>query len=232
MISDELAEWALESYALLIKDCGLEARFPTFPLILPTRRFFTAPTGRSHETAEAVFADVKRLMGLEKRAYHLHRMPEKVENIDNHNYQDLTQVAGTFQAEGNDAIISYSPETMHIPLNFIATLAHELAHDMLPPPATVDDLPEHEMHTDFMCIVMGFGVIQALGARQAGWAGYLSNELRMFALAIFLKLQDIPAAQALTAFDANLGKKLKRGIMQLEAMPTAFQDLEMAIMQG
>jgi len=232
LVSDELADWALDSYAYLIENCGLAMRFQSLPLVLPTRRFFNAPSGQSHETAESVFADVKKLMGLENRTYHLHRLPEKIEGIDNHNYQDLSHVAGTFQAEGRDAIISYSPEIMHIPQNFIATLAHELAHDMLPPPVTDDDLPEHEMHTDFLCIVMGFGVIQAAGARQAGWAGYLSNELRMFALAIFLKLRNIPAEQALTALDANLGKKLKRGIRQLEAMPEKYKYMEMAIAKG
>lgn len=225
MISDALAEWALESYAKLLIDCDLLPRFHTLPVILPTRAFFTAPFGRDHATAEAVFADVKRLMGLEDRMYHLYRLPEKIEEIDNHNYQDITMVAGTFGVEGDDAIISYSSETMQVPLNFIATLAHELAHDLLPKPQTNDDLPEIEMHTDFLCIVMGFGVVQALGARQAGWAGYLSNELRMFALAIFLKLRGLPIEAALNALDGNLGKKLKRAVKQLEGMPDSYQEL-------
>ena len=232
LLSDELAYWAIESYAELIPACNLTNRFHSLPLVLATRRFFSAPSGQSHETAEAVFADVKRLMGLENRSYHLLRMREKIEGLDNHNYQDLTLTGGTYEAEGNEAVISYNPETMHIPLNFISTLAHELAHDMLPPPTTAEDIPEHELHTDFLCIVMGFGVIQALGARQAGWAGYLSNEMRMFALAIFLKLRKIPADQALTALDANLAKKLKRGIKQLESMPEAFSKLDLSLSTG
>jgi len=99
-------------------DCDLLQRFQTLPLILPTRAFFTVPLGRDHATAEAVFADVKRLMGLEDRSYHLYRLPEKIEEIDNHNYQDITMVAGTFEAEGNDAIISYTLEIMQVPLNY------------------------------------------------------------------------------------------------------------------
>ncbi len=231
LVSDELAEWALESYAQLITECGLAERFHTLPLVLPTRNFFNAPTGKSHETAEAVFADVKRLMGVADDSYQLHRMPEKIEGVDHHNYQDIAQVAGTYQADEEAAIISYSPEAMSIPLNFIATLAHELAHDLLSPPKTMDDLPEHEMHTDFLCIVMGFGAFQAQGARQAGWAGYLSNELRMFALALFLKLRAISVEQVLAVLDSNLGKKLRRGIRQLETMPDAYQALEMAVGQ-
>jgi len=82
------------------------------------------------------------------------------------------------------------------------------------------------MHTDFLCIVMGFGVVQALGARQVGWAGYLSNELRMFALAIFLNLRGVPVEQALDALDRNLSRKLKRAIKQLGTMPEAFHELE------
>ncbi len=214
LISNTMAIWVLENFEFLISNYELRTQFSATPLILPNRNLFTAKSGHDHATALEVFADVRRLMCLEDRNILLNRLPEKIDGVDHFSYQKTSEIAGMFQKTEGQSVISYTPENMKTPISFISTLAHELAHEIMET-KPLQYGPENELQTDLLCIILGFGAIQAQAARQLGWSGYLSNETRMFALALFLELREIDASLSFDILDGNLKKKLKRGQKQL-----------------
>jgi hypothetical protein len=103
-------------------------------------------------------------------------------------YQGLSAIAGSHQKIDGVSIIQYDPELMHRPIQFISVVAHELMH------ARLDGLENmvpggagaHELATDLGCIIAGYGIFQLYAADEAGWSGYMSQNSRAFALAVFL----------------------------------------------
>lgn len=182
LVSEDMAEW--------IADCfdWFDERYPPPPgPILPTRDFFTAGSGRDLATAEAVLADIKRHLGLEME---IDLVPlDRPESEYRHSYQSMGEVGGTFLRTDTGAVIRYDPEMMQRPLLFIGTMAHEAMHGRLAD--VVNDVPggieAHELATDLGSIIAGYGIFQMQAADDAGWWGYMSQESRAHALALFLK---------------------------------------------
>ena len=101
-----------------------------------------------------------------------------------------------------------------------------LRFDFSTPPGGWDNW---EFATDITASFMGFGVFMANtafrfrqygGAGVAGWqtsgGGYLSQAEHSFALALFLRLKDIPASAALPHCDPNVRGFLKRALADLD----------------
>ncbi|MFY0616604.1 hypothetical protein [Shimia sp.] len=193
LVSVDLADWIEDSFD------WYEARFPTSKdLILPTAAFFTAKKGAPEDTAQQVLADIQRHLGNDMS---LTLAPHAVVPAEyRHSYQSTGDVAGTFQTDGEDALITYDPELLQRPLSLINTLAHEVMHAQLHD--MVADFPggetAHELATDLGCIIAGFGAIQLQSADDIGWAGYLRQPTRAHALALFLhrRGQSIDLAKA------------------------------------
>ena len=75
--------------------------------------------------------------------------------------------AGTFSVDCKRRVrLTYSLMTLQDPAQFVATMAHELAHHLM---HSVEDLPpgggaEEEFATDVCVAFLGFGVFAANGA--------------------------------------------------------------------
>jgi len=205
-ISDDLADWIVDSFIW-----HREVHAPPQRLILPTRDFFTAPGGESHETAVAVLADLQRLLGMEKRDIALAPLPDIPDELS-HSYERLGDVAGSYEFDADTPLIRYNPKLMRRPILFINTMAHELMHDKLA--LHMDDVPggvgAHELATDLHCILHGFGVIQLQAADAAGWTGYMSQSSRAYALELFLAVNQCDRAMALGRMSGRVGKLMKR----------------------
>lgn len=183
LVTDDMADWILDC-ADWAEETGRMGR----RLILPTKDDFRAPGGEGPEVARRVADDIARHMGLADRAF-------RVEPIDalpaehRHQYGQLSAVAGQYWHDADEPLITYDPAMMARPLPFIATMAHELMHLALAD--AVDEVPGgdavHELATDLLTIFAGFGVLQMTGAAQAGWAGYMTQDSRAWALAVFLR---------------------------------------------
>lgn len=186
LVSDDMRSW--------IQDCfdWFDERFepPTVPMV-PTKDFIKAPKGKSVETAALVLEDIKRHMNFDARVelVPLDVLPAEY-RID---YQSLSAVAATFHQVDGFAVIQYDPEQMDRPIQFINLLAHELMHARLAglEHEVPGGEPAHELATDLGCIIAGFGVFQLQAADEAGWFGYMSQQSRAFALALFLKRRDM-----------------------------------------
>ncbi|MEM9148130.1 MAG: hypothetical protein AAGC57_18325 [Pseudomonadota bacterium] len=103
-------------------------------------------------------------------------------------YQELSATAGLWQSHASGAVVQYDPNLLDGPVSLIATLTHELMHDIHAP--FCDTVPSgeeaHELGTDLHCITTGQGLNQTMAAEYTGWIGYLRQPTRGYALALFL----------------------------------------------
>ena len=181
VVAEDIAVWVDEVFAWYAQHFSV----PT-EVILPQARFFSAGKGRDQSTAQAVLADIQRHMGLEAPIdlVPLGRMSAQYR----HSYQTLGEVAGSCEWVGDRWLIRYDPDQMEQPIHFISTMAHEAMHVRLlelNAPRPGGDAAEEPL-TDLCCIVAGFGLFQLRTSEELGWAGYLSQPTRAYALARYL----------------------------------------------
>ncbi|MEO1494883.1 MAG: hypothetical protein AAFV19_22285 [Pseudomonadota bacterium] len=234
LVDDETADWVEVGFAWLIDTFQPKVFFDETDLILPTRAFFSSPGGDSHETAQAVFDDVRRHMGMTE----WHCRLERQEMVHGSQVSDFHQIepldpgpSGTFDLDGNEVVISYDPGLMARPVAFIDMLSHELAHYLLA--NHVDTAPggaeAHEVMTDLAAIYAGFGVLQLQGGSQISgfqdtfaqcWQishlGYLSSEVRAYALVVFLRSKGIAPEEAIAHLSDNKARLLRLGLKQAD----------------
>lgn len=237
LISNEDANFHLETWKWLLKYYGGSHFFQNTQLILPTKDFFPTQVSSEEEVAEATFNSVKNHAGMQQWQCQL----VEQESDPNIHITPTIQLqntqhspAGTFQINQNQqAIISYHPMLIQQPEKLVATFAHELshyltAHTLEPPYGGWDNW---EFATDITATFLGFGIFMANSAfhfeqfttaDSQGWqtsrTGYLSEEEHIFSLTIFLKLLNIPFAQAQNHLKPSLKKLLKLADKQLEAL--------------
>lgn len=210
LVSEDMRDW--------IEDCfdWFDANFPAPDLpILPTKAFFIASKGTDNATARGVLNDIKRHMQFEGE---VDIIPLDVLAAEyRHSYQDTSAIAGTYEQTDEISIIRYDPEQMHRPLQFINLLAHELMHARLN--GLEDEVPggaeAHELATDLGCIISGFGVFQLQAADDAGWFGYMSQQSRAVALAIFLDRRGLDFSTVKPFLSARCAKLVSRAIKDL-----------------
>jgi hypothetical protein len=152
-------------------------------------------------------------------------------------------IAGTFERDGENVVIGYDPDLVARPLNFIATLTHELAHYLLhsideaPPGADEEPIAE-ELATELAVAFFGFGVIAANSAfdfeqfqdtGRYGWrggpSGYFSEDGWSFALAVFLALRDETPDLVRQYMKPHLNKKLDQAWRRLADAPQLLEQL-------
>jgi len=209
LISDALASWVIQNFQwYCAQRCGRKT-----PLVLPTRAFFSAPSGDDHDTARAVLDDLKRLLDIQARDFQLHPLPEIPEDLQR-GYGELSEIAGTYDYDALRPVISYRPSMLRRPVEFINMMVHEVMHDKLA--LVVASLPgeeaAHELATDLHCITHGFGLFQLNGAEDAGWSGYMTQPSRAYALALFLRVNDIDPNEALGQLAPRAAKLVKRAL--------------------
>ncbi|MEM7597095.1 MAG: hypothetical protein AAF382_05305 [Pseudomonadota bacterium] len=210
LVSDDLRHWIFECFD------WFDTRFtPPLGPILPTRAFFDAPGGNSPETAKLVVRDIQRHL-----AFHdpVELLPLDVLPAEyRHDYNALSSITGSFEQTGDVAIIRYDPEQMNHPIRFINLMTHELMHARLA--HVVSDVPggagAHELATDLGCIIAGFGVFQLQAADDAGWFGYMTQDTRAFALAVFLSRRDLDLSSVATHLSTRCCKLVARGLKAL-----------------
>ncbi len=210
MVSDDMRDWVADCFA------WFDTAFPgPRPLILPTRDFFDVPSGRDEATARAILDAIRGHLGVHRdiALAPLDMLPAE----HRHSYQALAGVAGTFQDDGQQAVIRYDPAQMERPLQFINTMAHEVMHAKLAP--HVAEMPggeaTHELATDLGCIICGFGIFQLQSADDAGWSGYLSQDTRAHALGLFLSRQNLGEDAAAPHLSTRSRKLLRRALRDL-----------------
>ncbi len=234
----EVEDWHLECWAWLLRNLGGAEDLRAQPLVLPTAAFFPKIEASGHDRAEAVFARVRRLMKLDNWPCTLVPRDDTSAQVGELLIlRSANPVAGTFQTDDGEVIITYDPRILDRPFNVIATFAHELAHYVLhsveemPPGADAEPQIE-ELATELAVAYFGFGVIAANAAfdfqqsqdfGRQGWQGgswgYFSEDGWVFAQAVFMTLRGDDPVPARAYLKPHLQGKLDKALKRLAGEP-------------
>ena len=247
LIDRHVAEWQFEGFEILTENFGGLADNLKREIWLPVPEHFSdnraALSGR--ELAVFVFQRV-----CEQYAY-LDPKQFKLSVIDtpDHGFIDggavlnsSKQACGTYQyAHNGDAIeetITIDSELTKSPSHLIATIAHEMAHAVHSRTLTTLDVdPElYELFTDLTAIFFGYGVFLVntrfdFQNNSQGWSakgsGYLPEDDMLFALALFLKLNDISPERTREHLKPKLLKRFSKAMRQLDDYEAEIEELKM-----
>jgi hypothetical protein len=250
IVDADTAAWHVENFEWLARQFSGGDAFARTSLVLPRPGFFTTGGEKGHARGLRIFAQVKSHSGMSDWDVDLvpdnnplaHRAPLSFGMI-----APRRHALGTFGVSGNRIQISYVPALLQQPEQFIATMAHELAHYLL---ATAGERPicaddENECLTDLAAVFMGFGVFLAnarftmetyVDGPLQGWrwgrAGYLPEADLIFALALFLRAKDLEAEEACNGLKPHLATMLRKAMRQLPAAHADVTRIREAIAQA
>lgn len=212
-VSEDMAAWIEDSFDWAADTFGTNWQ-NSRRLIWPDPETFTAPKGNTPPIAQWIANDISNLIPVETvKVEPLERIPSEYQ----HNYQDLGDISAHYDPSADQPIIRYNPELMSRPIPFISTITHELMHHRLAP--YVEVMPggaeAHELSTDLHCITHGFGLFQLESAAQLGWSGYMTQESRCYALAVFLRRNRIEPDDALKRLNPRSAKALRRAVSEV-----------------
>lgn len=241
-IDTDTIEWMLETWVWLDGILLPVDAEPLRSFVHPSRKLFADTALQGHARADHYFKLVQQYAGLEELPVTLRaQSPVPDVTLGLSKLQTGSHALGTFQARGNAAIITYDPGIVSDPIQFIATMAHELAHYALAyakdgPPGGEDLL---ELATDLATVHMGFGLFGANAAftfqqhtdfDRQGWSsarsGYLSEGTWCFACALFA---EITKAEIDPAYmKSSVASQIARNRQYLAARPEIVRNLRAA----
>ncbi|MGL6209037.1 MAG: hypothetical protein ACRC14_04310 [Paracoccaceae bacterium] len=229
-VPEATLDWLEESFHWAIDNGFLGAKTP---LITPTRDYFTAPRGNSPEIVRQLVSDITRLMGMPEQ--NIEVLPlDRLRPEYRHSYQAISETGGTWQGSDGQSLIRYDPEMANRPVPFIATLVHEVMHHRLHDLA--DDMPggaeAEELNTDLHCITCGFGMLQLAGAEATGWQGYMRQETRAHALAMFVQLREVDPTVLKAWLPPRSLSAVKGALTYLGKHPGPIADLRQKLLGG
>ncbi|WP_157574240.1 hypothetical protein [Nocardia jejuensis] len=141
---------------------------------------------------------------------------------------------GHYRQEAGRAVVSIDLTRMRSPLELVATVAHELAHERLLGERRIGwDRHDGEQLTDLATVYLGLGVFTANAAfqfsqGQGGWRwqrlGYLSQPLYGYALACWTLMRGDPKPAWAQYLDTNPRVYMKQSLKYLRADPDALPE--------
>ncbi len=162
------------------------------PAVTPTDAFFPDPYRPDEAGARACLDRVCGYMGVDHRLLILTVLPD----------EEMPGAAGLYERRGprGRARVWVAASQLADPASLLATLAHEVAHEVLLGGGVLTaDVPDHEPLTDLATVFLGLGVFPAnatlreshwnYGGTYSGWSigrqGYLSAVAFGYALAVW-----------------------------------------------
>jgi hypothetical protein len=225
-------EWIDRDMAWFTEEFGAAVARRT--VILPTPEFFP---GRYTGTAAEVPAVVRRVCGYLR--VDPDRIQVEVEPDDDEAarlraalpaYRSRsTGAAGHYQVRDGRAVVTVSGATAGAPMALVATIAHELCHELLLGGGRIErDRPDGEPLTDLLSVYVGTGIFAANAAFEfsklggAGWQasrlGYLTEPMYGYALARYALLRGEPDPPWSRYLDTNPRTFLKRSLRYLKSV--------------
>ncbi len=175
-----------------------EQHFQEIRTVTPTKDFFDRNFGGTEDDAEFVLQRTMELMCIQDVAIELKFYIGA--NVELEDGSILTTSAdldgrsngatGTYQQSDGGTIISIDKRQLKNPISLIATIAHELAHQILLGENRIEE--NDEFLTDFTAITYGFGIFIGnsrfqFNAQGFGWQmrsqGYLPEQIIAYAMA-------------------------------------------------
>jgi hypothetical protein len=201
-VTAEDKEW-VEEAILHLKKIFSPDYFLQIDTILPTKKHYDYDFKGTEEDAKFVLEQTKIYMDVDyeniKLDFFSHSPVEMADGTilttpsDNIN-GSWKSAAGTYEYDGNNVIISIEKSQLKDPQALIATIAHELCHEILLGEGHLEENDEYL--TDLLAVIYGFGIF--LGntkftfntfrtAHGSGWqssgTGYLPEQVIAYAMA-------------------------------------------------
>jgi hypothetical protein len=234
LVDAETADWQFEQFEWLIDNFSSGAGLPDSELWQPIPDHFPKATG---DLGDHLFTLVCAQCGFDPASFDLVAVdPVKGEDLGGPAFTHASEhaAAGTYQIEDNDEapfreIIHY--DTNLSPLNLVTIFAHELSHALFyrAHEKWPGDMGLHELFTDLTAIYLGYGIFLAntrfsfegfTATGVQGWKargfGYLPEADMIFALALFMRLKNMPDDAALAHLKPKLAKMLRTAMRQLD----------------
>jgi hypothetical protein len=235
VLSDKSEAWMQSHFEWLIEQFGEMTDFRNRSIVLPTPEAFKTGGKQGHELAVHLFDQVKFHAGMSKFAVNLVPLEPSYPDYEGDNLikpvYDDGAAAGIYSLDQDGvAQIQYDVGLLKQPMRLIATLAHELAHDLhtfSPQPLPEDEL-EEEFLTDLTSIFLGYGVFMANTAFEyqqfqdgnlSGWSysrlGYLPENEMVYGTALFIQKREIDPHLVLKHLKPGLAKTLEKSLASL-----------------
>lgn len=239
-LEKHLEEWQLDTWRYLLTNVGDAKWVAEQAPLTPSHAMFARPPSDDHSSAIILFEQLKEYMGIKDCPAELVKRTEQGGQVDTYLFLEQKGPLGSFEQHGNSYYITYSPRLLREPVHLAAVLGHELAHHALatipdPPPGADEEPLIEELATDLATCFFGLGILQAntafafsqqQGFDGQGWAssfsGYLSEEGRIFSLALHLALRGEREAPDLKP---RLQAKLAQALARIDAEPAILDDL-------
>ena len=164
-VSEADEVWVNESLTWLRKTFT-EEHFQQIPTVTPTVDFYNRTFNRSEEDAHFILERTKELMAIQNDEIELNFFDNSPTEMEDDNmlsspsdniHGSWDGAAGTYELkEGKKAIISIEVSQLNDPISLIATMAHELAHEILLGEGYLKE--NDEFLTDLTAVFYGFGL--------------------------------------------------------------------------
>jgi hypothetical protein len=216
-------DWCLEQFGHLAL---------TGPVLVPDAEFFPRGYSGSAQDVEEVLVRVCGRMGVDRGSIALELTPwddgeqELLAHLPTHQ-SESAGVAGHYLRRDDGFVVAVSEGKVADPITVVAVIAHELGHVRLLGEGRIEpDRRDGEQLTDLVTIALGLGVFNANAAFefqqsdrgwQAGWLGYLSEEMFGYALAYYARQRGETAPGWARSLDPNPRGYLKQATRYLEA---------------
>jgi hypothetical protein len=236
VLSNKSEAWMKTQFDWLIEQFGEMTDFNNRGIVLPTAETFKTGGKQGHELAIHLFDQVKLYAGMSQFAINLVPLEQSYPDYEGDNiikpvYDDGSAAGIYILDEDGVAQIQYDVNLLQEPMRLIATLAHELAHDLhtfSPQPLPEDEL-EEEFLTDLTSIFLGYGVFMSNTAFEynqfqdgnlSGWSynrlHYLPQNELVYGTALFIQKQNIDPSSVLKHLKPGLAKTLQKSLASLQ----------------
>jgi hypothetical protein len=231
-VDTETKEWIENAFEWLIEDLGIDV-IRDVDVILPTEEYFPEPFDGSRASIRKMADRICEYMDVDSDSVAV----RFYENEDESRFHPLasdgstrSHALGTYQKRRDGKyVISLDTSQASNPQTLVATIAHELGHVILLGEGRLDpDYPDHEPMTDLVTVFYGLGVFNANSSFvfeqwtnsqfqgwRAGGAGYLTEEMFAYTLALFAYLRKETKPEWKTYLNTNVKSYFKSSLKYL-----------------
>ena len=196
-ITEEDKIWVDEDLNWLKTEFGQE-HFMEIRTVTPTKDFYERPFDGTEKDAEFILERTMELMSIQNVDIKLEFFSDSpIEMADGTILTTPADIngswksaSGSYQQTENGTVISIETGQLKNPISLIATISHELAHQILLGENRIEE--NDEFLTDFTAIVYGFGIFIGnsrfqFSSKGFGWQmssqGYLPEQIIAYAMA-------------------------------------------------